>query len=204
MGFPNVREVGCREELDELDRRHRKALDDAAKNNARDRVSAFEAAVASQSWAVINCWPSFLAGFLEDDRALYSSYKLQVDAETRKAASMKDDRQRRGTEGTLFGSYAGDICYAALSLDGVGLASYGSCSTTISGATCEASATLLEENSLYFRPKTHYFTGGRHPAGLPRPMAGPPQACGGQAGAQDNTWDKRPYIQASIVGKRRQ
>lgn len=150
MGFPNVREVGCSKELDGLGRRHREALDTASKNNAQERVSAFEAAVASQSWAVINCWPSFLAEFLEDNRTLYSSYKLQVDAETRKAASMKNDKQRCGTEGILFGSYAGDIRYAALSLDGVGLVSYGSCSITISRATCEASATLLEENSYAF------------------------------------------------------
>ncbi|HER26149.1 MAG TPA: hypothetical protein ENI69_03475 [Rhodospirillales bacterium] len=165
MGFPNIREVGCSNELDKLDSRHRKALDDAAKNNAQDRVSAFEKVLASQSSAVINCSPSFLAGFLEDNRILYSTYKLQVDAETRKAASMNDDRQRHGTEGTLFGSYAGDICYAALSLDGAGLVSNGPCSVTISETTCEASATLLEENSYTFVRNRNILPGDDIPLG---------------------------------------
>lgn len=165
MGAPNVREVDCREEIDALDRRHREALEGAAKNNAKDRVAVFEAAVESQSRAVINFWPSFLAGFLEDDRVLYSNYIKQVDAEVRMAASMKDDRQRCGTEGTLFGSNAGNICYASLSLDGDGLTSYGPCSATISSATCDASATLLDENSYTFIHKHIILPGNDIPQG---------------------------------------
>ncbi len=166
VGFPLARELGRQKERDALYNRYQKALDDARARAAEERVAAFEEAVQSESQAVINVWPSFLAQFLNDSRTLYSSYTLQITGESRKSASMKDDRQRAGSEGILFGTVLpSKICYAALSLDDTGLVSYGDCALTLVEAAARARATLLEENSYTFVRRHKILPGNDIPAG---------------------------------------
>lgn len=88
-------------------------------------MTSFGAAVETSS-AVANCSPYVLRELAEDANALYSNYYLAVRGEVRRAAEAENDRQRRAIDAMLFGSYAEKIRFAALPLDGVGLASYGS------------------------------------------------------------------------------
>ena len=94
-----------------------------------------------------------------------SNYNLQTAGETRIVAEMKDDKQRRGTEGVLFGAYAPEIRYAALALDQRGLISYGNCSMTLADMTMRYKATLLEENSYFFVQKHRIVAGDALPQG---------------------------------------
>nr|VFK43421.1 MAG: hypothetical protein BECKSD772F_GA0070984_11467 [Candidatus Kentron sp. SD]VFK48869.1 MAG: hypothetical protein BECKSD772E_GA0070983_11467 [Candidatus Kentron sp. SD] len=166
VGFPLARELGQQKERDALHSRYQKALDDARARAAEERVAAFEKAVHSESQAVIDVWPSFLAQFLHGSRMLYSGYALQLTGELRKPASMNEDRQRAGTEAVLFGTVlAPKICYAALSQDGAGLISYGDCAFTLMEAAARARATLLEENSYTFVRKHKILPGDDIPAG---------------------------------------
>jgi len=166
VGFPIARKLKQQKEQDALQRRYGRAIDDAKDRAVEERVTAFEQAVQSKSQAVINVWPSFLANFLNGSRALYAGYTLQVTGGLRKPASMNEDRQRSGTEGTLFGTtLARKICYAALSLDGTGLVSYGDCAFTLVEAAARAKATLLEENSYTFVREHKIFSRDEIPAG---------------------------------------
>ena len=160
---PNVREVAA--EGDALAKRFTNAVGDNKKRGCEQITAAFERDTASKSVAVINLSPEFLGQMLRDDKSLYSGYALQTDAETRRAANDLNDRERRGTEGTLFGDYGPQIRYASLSLDGVGLTSYGSCTVSLRDALCQNKGTLLEENSYGFVRRHRIMPGDAIPEG---------------------------------------
>jgi hypothetical protein len=87
---------------------------------------------------------------LLNDSTLYSGYSRLVASEVRSPAMRSDDRARTAVEGIIFGSLASDIRYAALSIGGLGLASYGNCTIVLRELAVQASATLLENNSYKF------------------------------------------------------
>jgi len=151
-GFPNVREVSSAGEKDALDRRYNKAIKDAQADGRDVRLEELSQA-GKDTRAVIAIDLDYLAGFITKDEALYSTYALMVSGEIRKAASGVNDRKRRGIEGFFFGSYADEIRYAALSLDGKGLSSYGLFTLVLKDVAVKARATLLEENSFKFYDK---------------------------------------------------
>lgn len=92
----------------------------------------------------------FLDTLLGSPKALYAAYQDQVDAGTRMRAAPADDRNRTAVEGILFGSWGGSISYAALSLDGRGLSSYGPVSIQLKELAIDDRASVLEENSYRF------------------------------------------------------
>lgn len=150
-GFPNVREVSLPREKEMLERRYNKAIKDAH-TVGQDALLEFSHAL-KDSRAAIAIDLDYLAGFMTKDEALYSSYALMVSGDIRKAASSIDDKKRRGVEGLFFGSYADKIRYAALSLDGKGLSSYGRFTLVLKDVAVRTRATLLEENSYKFYDK---------------------------------------------------
>ena len=163
VGPPNIREVES--ERDALKARYEQAAEDSRARGCLNMVTEFTERVAQDSVAVINLWPSFLAQFLNGEKSLYSGYTLQTEAETRRAANLSNDRERRGTEGTLFGDYGLQIRYAALSIDCIGLVSYGSCSVSLRNALCINKGTLLEENSYSFVHRHRILPGDQIPEG---------------------------------------
>lgn len=148
LGAPNVRIA--RRERDALLQRYKTALYEDRGPDVRAKVEAFSQTVEHDSGAVINVHPDYLKGFLKSSRDLYSGYALLTAAETRAAADMENDMARLSVEGKLFGTAAPHIRYAALSLNGRGLLSYGSCAITLNPRLCARAASLLEENSYHF------------------------------------------------------
>lgn len=151
-GFPNVREVSSASEREALERRFNKAIKDAHADGRDVRLEELSQA-SKDTRAVIAIDLDYLAGFMTKGETLYSSYALVVSGEIRKAASSLNDKKRRGVEGFFFGSYADKIRYAALSLDGKGLSSYGPFTLVLKDIAVKARATLLEENSYKFYAK---------------------------------------------------
>ncbi|MEI6704907.1 MAG: hypothetical protein WCL71_15450 [Deltaproteobacteria bacterium] len=147
--------------------RYHGAIKESQNRGCESNTLVFTAKVEANSVAVINFWPELLASFLRDDNALYSNYELQTGAETRRAALMPNDRERRGTEGTLFGDYGSEIRYAALSLslNSKGLVSYGSCAVVLRDKLCSNKASLLEENSYSFVRRHRLLPGDEVPCG---------------------------------------
>lgn len=156
VGFPNVRAANTDAERKALQQRYQAALERAEFRGAKDEVAGFRAAVESSS-AVANCNLYRLKDLAEDANALYSNYYLAVRGEVRRAAEAENDRHRRAVDAMLFGSYAEQIRFAALSIDGIGLTSYGSKKSddasyglNLRDVAIAKRASLLEENEYDF------------------------------------------------------
>jgi hypothetical protein len=102
-----------------------------------------------------------LRELVSEPNALYSNYYLAAKGEVRAAAEAENDRQRRTVDAMLFGRYGDQIRFAALSLNGIGLKSYGkdglSYGLVLRDVAIANRATLLEENSYTF-VKRHNLT----------------------------------------------
>lgn len=153
VGAPNVRAANTPNERLALKERYQAALERAELRNAKDAVADFQSAMEA-SMAVASCGLYRLRELVADPNALYSNYYLSVRGEVRRAAEPENDRQRRTVDALLFGGYADQIRSAALSLDGVGLSSYGkeglSYGLGLRDVAVAKRASLLEENSYDF------------------------------------------------------
>lgn len=164
LGFPNVNDCSRKEELKALAKRYKERVESAAQKGFDDKRIEFEKAV-KKSAAVINVEPDYLQLLMLWKNSLYSTYQLQIEGETRDLAPMEFEKERLGVEGTLFGSYGKNIRYAALSLDGSGLKSYGPFTIIFSDTAIKKRATLLEENSFHFVKNQNILAGGKIPRG---------------------------------------
>jgi hypothetical protein len=153
---PNVRSASTPYEKTALEARYQKALSDGASYGSSERLGEFSQKLKTAG-AVFNVDISFLHAFVTSDKALYTSYSLGVRGQLRKPAKIEDDRQRLAVEGIMFGSYGEKIRYAALSLNGPGLTSYGPYSVRLRDVAIDKRASLLEDNSYAF-VKKHQLT----------------------------------------------
>jgi hypothetical protein len=153
VGAPNVRAANAPIERVTLQKRYQSALERAELRNAKGAVASFRLAVQSSA-AVVSCGLYALRELVTDSNALYTNYYLGVRGEIRRAAELENDRQRRVVDALLFGGYADEIRFAALSLDGVGLKSYGkeglSYGLGLRDVAISKRASLLEENAYEF------------------------------------------------------
>ena len=164
VGFPNVREALETQQMSVLDARYQRALDDASTRMCSSQLAEFEAAV-QKSCAVINVDLRDLHFFFTNKNFIYSTYQLAVKGQVRKSAEEINDRQRLAIEGLIFGSYGERIRYAALSLDGSGLNSYGPYSIKLREVAISSRSSLLEENSYAFVERHNIRPGGPVPEG---------------------------------------
>ncbi len=165
LGVPNQRLANRENELKALNKRYITAVKIAEKRGVSLELLDFEQNIANNSGALINCTVKFLSGFMIDKNQLYANYRQQTDAATRKVAEFTNDRERCGTEGTLYGSLAAHISYAALSLNVQGLISYGNCAMVLKEITLNSKATVLEENSYDFVRRHKILPGNTLPEG---------------------------------------
>jgi hypothetical protein len=149
LGYPNVRAAADPKETEALMARYETAVEAATLRGAGGVIEAFQEAV-SRSKAVVNVSVFLLREFSTDKKTLYTNYQLAVSAQTRKAADDEMDRQRRAVDAILFGVYAEKLRFAALSMDGRGLKSYGAYTITLKDVSVSKRSSLLEENSFAF------------------------------------------------------
>jgi hypothetical protein len=149
---PNVRAVGTAKEREALNARYEKAIQGAETRGCEAVVKMFQSDLKN-SCAVIGSDLHIIRQLLTSDKTLYNNYASLVHAQFRKPALDADDRNRRVAEAILLDGYFDQIVYAALSLDGVGLKSYGLYSITLRDVAVAQRATVLEENSFSFVKK---------------------------------------------------
>lgn len=164
LGFPNVNECSQKEELEALEKRYQEKVELAAAKGKEDIRIEFEEEV-KKSKAVINVDLDYLHFFIVGKHSLYSTYQLQTEGESRDYTRSEFDKERLGIEGTLFGSYGENIRYAALSLDGSGLKSYGDFTIALADEAIKLRSTLLEDNSYGFIRRHKILAGGKIPRG---------------------------------------
>lgn len=151
-GFPNVRAASKAEEVKALNNRYMQALDSAASKGSIDIVKDFEEKLKFSA-AVINLSFYIVHQIILENKTLYSTYNNLVEGKARKPASIENVRKRLIAEANLFPGYAREIMYAALTLDGDGLKSYGDCSIVLREIAIKDRASLLEDNSYHFMVK---------------------------------------------------
>lgn len=134
-----------------MDRRYRKAKMEADGRGCRGVLTAFETAVGSSQ--AVTCRPLREVDRLAvSERELYSTYYQQVHAEHRSPDDW--DRRRRTADEALFPGYKESIRFAALTLDGEGVASYGGdepngfCFLILRSEMIAQRATVFEDNSV--------------------------------------------------------
>jgi len=153
LGAPNVRAANAPNEKQALDERYQAALQRAQIRNAQKELAEFTRA-AGASVAVATCGLYALRELATSANALYTNYYLAVRGEVRRAAEAENDRQRRTVDALLFGGYAEHIRFAALSLNGVGLKSYGKDGLAyglgLRDVAIAKRASLLDENEFDF------------------------------------------------------
>jgi hypothetical protein len=153
--FPNVRAAQAEAETKGLDQRYQKALADATNRGASSAVASFEAAVAD-SKAVMSRPLRELDRLASSDKELMSTFYKLLGSEVRLPHGNEWDGLRRIADEALFPGYKEEIRFAALTLDGVGLPSYGDCSLVLRDDMIAHRASVFEENSTVFLKRHAY------------------------------------------------
>lgn len=186
--FPNVRDAEL--EADALTARYNDAKMDAANRGDAAVVEQFEQA-CRQSVAVIA--RSFDEAFrlATSDLELYAThYQLQtlrIPGGLPPGPGQPNwDRIRAVADEALFGKQKEEIRFAALSLDGVGLANYGECTLVLRDDMIAHRASVVEENSLVFMNRHGVTIWGS--AELPR--------------GYRSTWEQRAKLCVAKCGKK--
>jgi hypothetical protein len=147
--FPNVRAAQVESERQALEKRYQATLVDAVARGAEGAVREFDTA-AQVSKAVIARPLRDIERLTSSDRELYTTFYALTQAEARLAYGDKWDRLRRVADESLFPGYKEHIRFAALSLDGVGLADFGDYYLVLKEGMIAHRATAFEENSAAF------------------------------------------------------
>ena len=153
--FPNVRACQVDAELAALQRRYEKAARDAADRGVEGPAAAFEAA-AGRSKAVIARWGREADRLANSDKELYATFYQYLEAGVRLPPEDRWESLRRLADEALFPGYKEKVRFAALSLDGRGLSSYGDCSLVLREDMIAHRASVFEENSALFMEARNY------------------------------------------------
>jgi hypothetical protein len=154
VGFPNVRAAETREEKAALQIRLSHAETSAKTRNCDAILRDFGKAVLL-SKAVFCRNLGVVSSLVSSDSALYTNFYKQIDGEIRLPEDNRFDRGRSAVDGTLFPNYHKNICFAALSLDNVGLTRYGAYSIVLKEKMVFQRAAVFEENSFTFCQTKH-------------------------------------------------
>lgn len=149
LGFPNVRAAASRAEAEALKAREELALKRATARGCAHVVEEFRDAIKTSKAAICR-GISALQAFASSDNELYSTFYKLVRAEARSPEANEMDRIRGAIDAVLFPNYHEEIRFAALTLDGKGLTTFGDYTIVLSSRTIERRASVFEENSVYF------------------------------------------------------
>ena len=147
--FPNVHAAEQSGDRDALSKRYDSAVSEATARGAERSLHSFEAALAS-SQAVIARSATDLFRLATSDNEIYGTYYSLLGAGLRLPLGTKWDIVRGVVDSALFPNYKEQVRFAALSLDGVGLSSYGEFSIGLRADMIAHRATVFHENSILF------------------------------------------------------
>jgi hypothetical protein len=164
IGYPNVRLAQPPEEQTALYARLAAAETSASARGCLGVLNDFGVAV-SGSKAVIARTIGVVDNLLKSDNQLYINYHKQVRSGARLPEENAWDQGRVAAESTILPNIHEEISFAALSLDGVGVAGYGPYSIVLKEAMIEKRATVFEENPFQFCQRHRVVAGNPAPYG---------------------------------------
>ncbi|MEN3325218.1 MAG: hypothetical protein V7638_25 [Acidobacteriota bacterium] len=147
--FWNVLDADQPDERAALQIRYDAAKADALARGADAAVTNFEIAVAD-SKAILSRSVEEVQRLANSTRELYATYYELIEAHLKLPDNDKWNRARELTDTALFPHYKEHIRFAALSLDGVGLSSFGFCSIELRDDMIGHRASVFNENSVLF------------------------------------------------------
>ena len=146
--FWNVIDADQAEERAALQVRYNAAKADARARGADAAVKNFETAIAGSKAILARSVEEVQR--LANNGELYATYYQLIEAGLRLPDGDEWNRARELTDTALFPLYKEDIRFAALSLDGVGLSSFGVCSIELRDEMIGHRASVFNENSVLF------------------------------------------------------
>lgn len=165
LGAPNCRECGSESERAALASRASASRTKAGKRGCKKDCQCYESHVRSGSCVVVALPPIVARNLCDDPRHVYANYERQVGSGLRRPAPTDDDCRRAAVGFQLFGFYAKDIVYGALSLTGEGVPTYGCVYWRLREITISDRVTFLEKNSYAFVEEHRSALGNGIPAG---------------------------------------
>jgi hypothetical protein len=144
-GYPNVRLAELPEERAALDARYQAAIASVEARKVVSQVAAFELAVGA-SKVVISRPIGVIRGLVEDERASYVSFQRQVEAGSRDPAGNIYDTVRAQYEEALYPHFSKEIIFGSLTINGLGISSYGPYAMVLRSSMIEHRASVFEEN----------------------------------------------------------
>ncbi len=132
-----------------LTRRYDKVIADVIRSGFAGTVRDLENR-AGRSKAVIARGLDETLRLAEGEHSIYGTYHQMTNSGLRIPEGSKWDPLRNIADDALFGSYKKEIRFAALSLDGLGIARYGDCFWVLREEMIAHRASVFEENSVMF------------------------------------------------------
>ena len=158
-GFPNVRAADRPDEQAALRSRVDIAEVSSRARNCESNLKDFGKAVLN-SKAVFCRNLSSVVNLVSSDSALYSTFYKQIEGEIRLPEDNRIDQSRVAVDGMMFPNYAKHVCFAALSLSGLGPTAWGPYSIELKENMTELRSSTFEENSVLFCQTKHHLTVG--------------------------------------------
>lgn len=185
--FPNVTMANLDIERETLEQRYENAIREAADQGCEDRVRDFESSTDTSKAVIAQpLWETLRLA--SGDHQVYSTYPKLVESETKVPDGSKWDALRRAGEPALFGAYTKEIRFGALTLDGMGVKSYGECFWILRDDMIAHRASVFEENALTFmdRHRIEVSKVDKIPAGYRAPWEDRSKLCVAKLGSRIN------------------
>ena len=144
---PNVAAAGTPDETAALERRYAEAVAALEERGAREAGAALEAALQG-SRCVCARAVAEVHRLATSDRQLYATFYEMVEAGVVVPEDGEWDRRRRPVDDALFPGYRDRIHFAALTLDGRGVRSYGACALVLAERMVAHRATVFDDNTV--------------------------------------------------------
>lgn len=164
LGYPNIRAAQDPDEQAALDKRYQLAHDEVSSRSCEDVLDQFEDAIRRSKAVISRSWGVVMSMF-DADNDLFKTYYSRIDDQTLRPKDSYFDRARLAVDATFFPYFHKRIHFAALSLNGRGLSSYGDCSFVLRDKSISHRTSVFEENTLVFCEKQSIPVGQEPPIG---------------------------------------
>jgi hypothetical protein len=163
-GCPNIRAAALKTETEALSERLRQAEVSARARGCLDILNRFGVAVLS-SKAVLSRSLGVVHDIVKSDDVAWVSFHKQVSSGSRMPEHNGWDQGRTAAESTILPIFYDQISFAALSLDGKGVTSFGAYSIVLREDATALRASVFQENPFLFNQKHKIIAGQPPPRG---------------------------------------
>lgn len=147
--FPNVTQASLSKERDGLESRYQQALARAESRGTKAIVDDFELKTANTKAVLARSIPE-VHRLATSENEIYATFYQLTEAGVKMPTGGKWDILRSVADQAVFPGYSKDLRFGALSLNELGLRSYGECSLVLSDNMIGHRATVFEKNSTRF------------------------------------------------------